>query len=60
MIRWATVTDVTDDGVWLISGWLPGPTGPIPAVGTPQPGDAVLVARTGDGELAVIAGCTCT
>jgi hypothetical protein len=55
MMRWATVTDVTTAGVWVTSAWLPGRTGPIPCVGTPIPGDHVLVVRTDDGELAAIA-----
>ena len=54
MIRWATVTDVTDAGVWIMSGWLPAATGPLPALGNPHPGDPVLVVRTDEGELAVL------
>ena len=56
MIRWATVTDVTAEGVWVVSAWLPGRTGPIPVTGSPSEGDPVLVLRTDDGELAAIRG----
>lgn len=56
MIRWATVTDVTAEGVWVVSAWLPGRTGPIPVTGSPSEGDPVLVVRTDDGEFAAIFG----
>lgn len=56
MIRTATVTDVTSEGVWIRSGWLPAKTGPLPCFGTPQAGDAVLVVRTDDGETLAICG----
>lgn len=56
MMRWATVTDTTAAGVWVMSAWLPGPTGPLPVSGAPAVGDPVLVVRTDDGELAVVAG----
>lgn len=56
MIRWASVTDVTDDGVWVMSSWLQAKTGPIPVTGAPAVGDPVLIVRTDDGELAAIHG----
>lgn len=56
VIRWATVTDVTSDGVWVRSSWLTGRTGPLPITGSPSPGDPVLIVRTDDGELAAIFG----
>ena len=54
MIRWATVTDVTGEGVWVTSSWLQGRTGPLPVVGAPSPGDPVLMVRTDEGELTAI------
>lgn len=56
MIRAATVTDVTPEGVWVVSSWLSGRTGPLFAVGLPAVGDAVLVVRTDDDSLVVVAG----
>ena len=56
MIRAATVTDVTPEGVWVVSSWLSGRTGPLFAVGLPAVGDAVLVVRTDDGALVAVAG----
>ena len=56
MIRWATVTDVTAEGVWVVSSWLQGKTGPIPVTGSPSVGEPVLVVRTDDGELAAVHG----
>ena len=56
MIRAATVTDVTPEGVWVVSSWLSGRTGPLFAVGLPAVGDAVLVVRTDDDALVVVAG----
>lgn len=55
-MRWATVAAVTDAGVYVTSSWLVGRTGPLPFVGVCAEGDAVLVARTDDGGLAVIGG----
>lgn len=56
MIRWATVTDVTTEGVWVMSSWLTVKTGPIPVTGSPNEGDPVLIVRTDEGELAAIFG----
>ena len=56
MIRWATVTDVTAEGVWVVSAWLTGRTGPIPVSGSPAVGDPVLIVRTDEGELAAVRG----
>lgn len=56
MLRTATVTDVTDAGVWVRSGWLAVPTGPITLLGAAQPGDMVVVSRTDDGEMIAVAG----
>ena len=56
MIRWATVTDVTAEGVWVVSAWLTGRTGPIPVTGSPAAGSAVIVLRTDEGELAAVYG----
>lgn len=56
MIRWATVTDVTAKGVWVVSAWLTGRTGPIPVSGSPAVGDPVLIMRTDEGELAAVRG----
>lgn len=56
MIRAATVTDVTPEGVWVVSSWLSGRTGPLFAVGLPAVGDAVLVVRTDDDALVVVGG----
>lgn len=54
MIRTATVTDATAAGVWVLSSWLTGPTGPLAVFGpTPTVGDPVLVVRTDDGEMVV-------
>lgn len=54
MIRTATVTDVTETGVWVVSSWLTAPTGPLAASGSPKSGDAVLVVRTDDGEMVAV------
>lgn len=55
-MRWATVSDVTDAGLWVTGSWLAEPYGPLRHVGaTPAEGDAVLVTRTDDGEPVVIA-----
>lgn len=54
MIRTATVTDVTETGVWVVSSWLTAPTGPLAAFGSPKSGDAVLVVRTDDGEMVAV------
>jgi len=56
-MRWATVTDIDETvrGVWITSMWTEGELGPLPYVGSPVAGAPVLVARTDDGALAVIA-----
>lgn len=56
-MRWATVTDATTAGVWIRAGWTdPAGLGPLPAIGRANPGDAVLIDRTADGEMVAVCG----